>query len=105
VAHLDAGPDRHRRLHDQHGALGRRRDRLNDGIDAGQVGVARDGRRRVDADEGEPRLGEDVLEVEREVQPAAVAPHEVLEPGSCSGISPPWSSSTLAGSMSRQITR
>ena len=66
-AHLLAGADRHGRLHHEHGPAGQLRQLVDDRPDARQVGVARVGRRGVDADEEEVAVG-DIGHVERVAQ-------------------------------------
>jgi hypothetical protein len=75
-----AGADRHRRLHDERVAVGRRH-RVDDARDRGEVGVAGVGRRRADGDEQQPRVLERVGDVRREVQALAVLRDQLREAG------------------------
>ena len=78
--HLAPRADRHGRLHHQGRAVGAGRDRADDRLHPREVGVAGGHRRRVDADEREPHLPEQLLEVEREREPVAIAAQQLLEP-------------------------
>ena len=75
-AHLLARPDRHGRLHHEHGPARQLGQLVDDRPDARQVGVARVGRRRADADEEKVAVG-DVAHVERVGQALGVPLHQL----------------------------
>ena len=79
-----AGPDRHRRLHDERVVVGGRHG-LDDRMDGAQVGVARVRRRRPDRDEQQLRALERVGQLRREVHPLAVLRDDLREAGLVDG--------------------
>ena len=76
-----AGTDRHGRFHHQDRALGTGRQRVDHALHAGEVRIARRRRRRIDADDRDPRLAEDVLHIEREGEALGVALQQLGHPG------------------------
>jgi hypothetical protein len=80
VADLVAGADRDGRLHDEDRVAVELRQLVDDGPDAREVGVARVGRRRVDADEQEV-AADDVVDVEREGEAIAVPLEQLRDVG------------------------
>ena len=72
-ADATTGADGHGGLHHQNRPLGTRGQRVDDGLHARQVGIARGSRWCVNADDRDARLAEHVLHVERERQTLGVA--------------------------------
>ena len=75
-----AGAHRHGALHDER-VVGRVAQLVDHALDAREVGVARVGRRRVDAAEQQPGVLEHLAHVGREVQPLGVLLHQLGQAG------------------------
>ena len=80
-AHLLAGADGHRALHDQDRAALQPRQLVDHCPHTREIGITRVGRRRVDADEHELRGGGGLRCVKRERQPVGIPLHQVFQLG------------------------